>query len=41
MFGTILVGLALVGFLVALHHVVKKSVTYFILKDIDYRLKHK
>jgi len=41
MFGTILIGIAIVGFLVSLHYFVKKSVTYYIIKDVDYRIKHK
>ena len=41
MFGWILVGIAFVGFLVSLHFLVKKSVTFFILKDVNFRLKHK
>jgi len=41
MFGLILVGIAFVGFLVTLHYFVKKVVTYYIIKDVDYRIKHK
>jgi len=36
-----LIGIAIVGFLVSLHYFVKKSVTYYIIKDVDYRIKHK
>jgi hypothetical protein len=41
MFGWIIIGIAVVGFLITLHHFVKKIVTYHIIKDVDYRLKHK
>ena len=41
MFGAILLGIAIVGFLVALHYFMKKSVTHSILKDVNYRIKHK
>jgi hypothetical protein len=40
MFGWMIVGIV-VGFLVTLHYFVKKAVTYYIIKDVDYRVKHK
>lgn len=41
MFGWILLCVAFVGFLISLHYLVKKSITFYILKDVNFRIKQK
>ena len=43
MFGTILIVIAIIGVLIALHHFIKAYVTHKILKDVNKRqtMKHR